>query len=149
MKIKIIFFSIVLSLWGLLYVRATDTDCVNVYIDYGSLDNQYQLTKCITVSGNTNALDILKKANVTIEGTEKYKDAVVCRVNGLPDKSVELCKSMPPENAFWAVIIKDKKIIPLFNDWGWAQTGINEIYLSKGDSLGLVFSTNGDLKWPS
>jgi hypothetical protein len=56
---------------------------------------------------------------------------------------------MPPEKAFWAVIIKKKEVIPpLSTEWGWAQKGINETYLSPGDSLGLVFSTNGEVRWP-
>jgi hypothetical protein len=56
---------------------------------------------------------------------------------------------MPPAEAYWAIIIKKKNVIPFANnEWGWAQKGINETYLSEGDSLGLVFSTEGKLRWP-
>jgi hypothetical protein len=56
---------------------------------------------------------------------------------------------MPPENAYWAVIIKKKQTLLLpRNEWGWAEKAINETYLSAGDSIGLVFSNNGDLRWP-
>ena len=130
-------------------VSSSKEDCVNLYVDYGSVDNGAKVTKCVPISGKTNALDILDKAKLNIEGTRKYGDAVVCRVNGLPDKSVESCEIMPPENAYWAVIIKKKQVIPFpSNEWGWAQKGINETFLSPGDNLGLVFSTNGDVKWP-
>ena len=139
---------IVLAFFGLSYVTKSDTNCVNLYVDFGSLNAETKVEQCIEVSTETNALQLLKTAGYTTEGTQKYGDAVVCRLNGLPDKSVETCEVMPPENAFWAVIVKKKKLLPFFNDWGWAQTGINDVTLSSGDSLGLVFSTNGDLKWP-
>ena len=134
---------------GFYTVSSSGDNCVNLYVDYGSLDNQGKETKCISVPDKTNALDILKKANLEIEGTIKYGTAVVCRVNGLPDKSVEKCETMPPAEAYWAVIIKKKQVIPFpSNEWGWAQKGINETYLSPGDNIGLVFSTNGDVRWP-
>jgi hypothetical protein len=140
-------FSLVVG--GFFVVNKSEESCINLYVDYGSLDNNTKSTECVGVSTKTNALDVLNQANYKIEGTQKYGSAVVCRVNGLPDKAIESCEVMPPENAYWAVIIKKKEIIPLpNNEWGWAQKGINETYLSPGDSLGLVFSTNGDLKWP-
>ena len=142
------FLVIVLAFFGLSYVTKSGTNCVNLYVDFGSLNAETKVEQCIEVSTETNALQLLKTAGYTTEGTQKYGDAVVCRLNGLPDKSVETCEVMPPENAFWAVIVKEKKLLPFFNDWGWAQTGINDVTLSSGDSLGLVFSTNGDLKWP-
>jgi hypothetical protein len=134
---------------GFYTVSNSGDACVNLYVDYGSINNQEKITRCISAVDDTNALDILAKASLKIEGTNKYGNAVVCRVNGLPDKSVESCEIMPPENAYWAVIIKKKQIIPFpSNEWGWAQKGINETYLSPGDNLGLVFSTDGDVRWP-
>ena len=134
---------------GFYTVSNSGDDCVNLYVDYGLINNQEKITRCISAVDDTNALDILAKASLKIEGTNKYGNAVVCRVNGLPDKSVESCEIMPPENAYWAVIIKKKQIIPFpSNEWGWAQKGINETYLSPGDNLGLVFSTDGDVRWP-
>jgi hypothetical protein len=134
---------------GFYAVSSSKDTCVNLYVDYGSVDNGAKVTKCVPVSSKTNALDILDKAKLSIEGTRKYGDAVVCRVNGLPDKSVESCEIMPPENAYWAVIVKKKQVIPFpTNEWGWAQKGINETFLSPGDNLGLVFSTNGEVRWP-
>ena len=142
------FLVIGLAFFGFSYLDKSNSNCINLYIDYGSLDNSTKIEQCVEVSAETNALEVLRTAGYTTEGTQKYGDAVVCRLNGLPDKSVETCDVMPPEDAFWAVIVKEKKLLSFFDDWGWAQTGINDIFLSSGNSLGLVFSTNGDLKWP-
>lgn len=132
-----------------IFISKPNENCINLYIDYGSLNENAEVLECIESSGKTNALNILRKANYKIEGTVKYGEAVVCRVNGLPNNLIEKCEDMPPEKAFWAVIIKKKDVIPfLGSEWGWAQKGINETFLYPGDNLGLVFSTNGDLKWP-
>ena len=150
MKNKLILSFLIISFTyiGLSFLSKPDSNCVNLYVDFGSLNAETKVEKCIDISAETNALELLKISGYTTEGTQKYGDAVICRINGLPDKSVETCEVMPPEDAHWAVIVKEKKLLPLFNEWGWAQTGINEISLSEGDSLGLVFSTNGDLQWP-
>ena len=147
-KLILSFLFISFTYIGLSFLSKPDSNCVNLYVDFGSLNAETKVEKCIDISAETNALELLKISGYTTEGTQKYGDAVICRLNGLPDKSVETCEVMPPEDAYWAVIVKEKKLLPLFNEWGWAQTGINEISLSEGDSLGLVFSTNGDLQWP-
>ena len=147
-KLILSFLIISFTYIGLSFLSKPDSNCVNLYVDFGSLNAETKVEKCIDISAETNALELLKISGYTTEGTQKYGDAVICRLNGLPDKSVETCEVMPPEDAYWAVIVKEKKLLPFFNEWGWAQTGINEIYLSEGDSLGLVFSTNGDLQWP-
>jgi hypothetical protein len=147
-KLILSFLIISFTYIGLSFLSKPDSNCVNLYVDFGSLNAETKVEKCIDISAETNALELLKISGYTTEGTQKYGDAVICRLNGLPDKSVETCEVMPPEDAYWAVIVKEKKLLPLFNEWGWAQTGINEIFLSEGDSLGLVFSTNGDLQWP-
>jgi hypothetical protein len=147
-KLILSFLIISFTYIGLSFLSKPDSNCVNLYVDFGSLNAETKVEKCIDISAETNALELLKISGYTTEGTQKYGDAVICRLNGLPDKSVETCEVMPPEDAYWAVIVKEKKLLPLFNEWGWAQTGINEISLSESDSLGLVFSTNGDLQWP-
>jgi len=123
-------------------------DCVNVYIDFASLDGG-TIEKCISVAGKETALNILQSADIKIDGTNRWGLAVVCRVNGLPDATRESCDVMPPENAFWAFIYKNKtSATNLFPKWGWAQEGVADVYFSPGDSFGLVFSENGNLRWP-
>lgn len=135
---------IALILGGLFYVNKPD-NCINIYVDGGVGST----SQCIQAAGEVNALELLKSADYKIEGTLKYGNAVVCRVNGRPDAELESCEDMPPENAYWAILIKEYSPIPLLKDWGWAQTGINEVSLSKGDALGLVWVVNGELAWPS
>ena len=122
--------------------------CINLYIDYGSLSKQNKVNECIQ-QNNINALDFIRQSGYRTEGTVKYGDAVLCRLNNFPSDKEESCNEMPPENAYWAVIIKKKQVF-LFprNAWGWSEKAINETTLYAGDSMGLVFSTNGELKWP-
>lgn len=146
-KLIISLFIIVLSAFSI-QAFVVKPSCINLYVDYGSLDNQKKTSECIK-QDNINALDFIRQSGYTTEGTIKYGDAVLCRLNGLPTKKEESCSEMPPENAYWAVIIKKKQTLLLpRNEWGWAEKAINETYLSAGDSIGLVFSTNGDLRWP-
>lgn len=138
-----------LVIGGLSVVNNSNDSCVNLYVDYGQLDNGTKLTKCIDVSTKTNALDLLKSANLTIEGTKKYGDGVVCRVNGLPNLTIESCESMPSEKAYWAIIIKEKQVLPLpTKEWGWGQLAINQQYLNPGDSIGLVWANDGKVVFP-
>ena len=139
----------ILAFIGLQGINKTEDSCINLYVDYGQLDNGTKLTKCIDASTKTIALDVLKKANLEIEGTKKYGLGVVCRVNNLPDEKAESCEIMPPEKAYWAVIIKEKQTIPFpRKEWGWGQLAIDQQYLNPGDSLGLVFADNGEIKFP-
>jgi hypothetical protein len=148
---KILLFTITagLVLSGFLFINKKDNNCVNLYIDYGTLDNKTKLTKCIDVPSKIVALDFLNKSNIEIEGTKKYGLAVVCRVNGLPNEKIESCKSMPPEKAYWAIIIKEKKLIPFpKSEWGWGQVAIDQQLLSPGDSIGLVWANDGKVIFP-
>lgn len=149
MKNKLIVSLFVLVLSGFtIQAFAVKPYCINLYVDYGSLTKQNKLNECIE-QDNINALDFIRQSGYTTEGTIKYGDAVLCRLNNLPSNKEESCSEMPPENAYWAVIIKKKQTLLLpRNEWGWAEKAINETYLSAGDSIGLVFSTNGDLRWP-
>lgn len=138
---------LVIGVW--FSTNSSNDSCVNLYVDYGQLDNGAKLTKCVNTSTKTNALDLLKSASLTIEGTKKYGDAVVCRVNGLPNSTVELCEDMPSAKAYWAIIIKEKQVIPLpTKEWGWGQLAINQQYLNPGDSIGLVWANDGKVVFP-
>jgi hypothetical protein len=130
----------------------TKSTCVNLVVDYGSLDSGSVVEKCIETSGEVSALEIMANAKIEVQGTDKYGNAVVCRLNGLPDASVESCAEMPPAEAYWAVYVKEHELFPIpFNtegEWGWAQTGFDEVHLHNGDSLGLVFIENGEVRYP-
>jgi hypothetical protein len=53
---------------------------------------------------------------------------------------------MPSEKAYWAILEKRDNLV--FESYAWAQVGINELILSPGDSLALVFATNGEVRFP-
>ncbi len=44
--------------------------------------------------------------------------------------------------------ILEKRDQILFEDYVWAQVGIDQLILSPGDSLALVFATNGTVNFP-
>lgn len=142
-KLNAILAVFILSLGSLAVFEAiSKKDCINLYIDYGTLEKS-TFEQCIK-SPEIKAIDLLVNNNFTLQGTDKYGAAVLCRLNGLPKE--EECKDMPSENAYWAILEKRDQI--LFEDYVWAQVGINEIILSPGDSLALVFATNGTVNFP-
>jgi hypothetical protein len=151
-KAAVVVLAVSLGLGGLYVVQEQSKDCVTLYVDYGPLGNGTPSTSCIPVSGKTNALDLLADAGLTVEGTREYGNAVVCRINSLPNSVVESCEKMPPAEAYWAVLVKEHEVLPIpFNtagEWGWAQTGINEVYLNSGDAIGLVFADDGEVRFP-
>ena len=129
-----------------------NADCVNVYVDYGTLKNNEKIEECIAVNGKTNALDLLSTAGFTTEGTVEYGEAILCRLNNLPDATAETCERMQPAESYWGVLVKEHQVVPvplgITGAWGWAQTGIDGVYLNPGYSLGLVFADNGEVRFP-
>jgi hypothetical protein len=145
-----------LVLGGVGFAVATqpNKECVTVLVDYGVLDSNAKSTKCIPVTGKVNGLDLLADAGLAIEGTGKYGSQIVCRVNSMPSATmpigieahenyVETCAEMPAAFAYWAVLMKDGAL-----PWGWAPTGIDQVTLEAGDSLGLVFFENDNQRFP-
>lgn len=126
--------------------------CYEIYVDFGSLNNNKTVSYCVNGEDNANALQLAQKV-VKLEGTQKYGLQVVCRVDSLPGPKEESCSDMPPEDAYWAVLVKRRSVIPdpfsTTSEWNWAETGISDVYLNTGDSLGLVFVKDGKIKWPS
>lgn len=132
---------------GLFVLNSNEPNCINLYVDYGN--NSTIEKKCVNSNEKVNSLDLLKANGYKIEGTAKYGNAVVCRVNNFPDNTLEKCQDMPPSDAYWAVLVKKNQSLPFpRNEWGWAQKGINETFVEPGDHLGLVFSTKGEVRWP-
>lgn len=125
--------------------------CINIHVNFGTLLDVPVEVSCINVQKKKiSAYELLVKSGYTITGTREYGLKVVCRLNGVPNELIEDCDSMPPEEAYWAVILKRHSILSIqSSEWGWAQKGIQELYLEPGDSLGLVFSQNGEIEWPS
>lgn len=142
---------LVLAFGGIVGISSTQNkECINLYVDYGVLE-QAAFDKCISSTSDIKAIDLLKNNNFTLQGTEKYGDNVVCRLNGLPTAKDETCKDMPSENAYWALLEKRRQMINIpfiDNGYTWAQVGVADLVLSPGDSLALVFASNGNVKFP-
>lgn len=141
-KVKAILAVIVVMGSLVVFEATSDKDCINLYVDYGNLEKS-TFNKCIK-STETKAIDLLVNNNFTLQGTDKYGTAVLCRLNGLPKE--DECKDMPSEKAYWAILEKRDQI--LFEDYVWAQVGIDQLILSPGDSLALVFATDGTVNFP-
>ncbi len=125
-------------------------DCkgVTVVVNYGILDGT-DTAACVILDGDSaNGLDVVHEAGFSTEGTGSYGDAIVCRVNDLPSvikpvevkdepPFVETCIDMPPVYAFWTVWQKTSPDA----EWDWATTGLNEVTVTPGESIGLVYTT--------
>jgi hypothetical protein len=143
-KIKAILATIAVALGSLAVIEViSDKDCITIYVDYGILEKS-TFNECVESTTDINAINLLINNNFTLQGTDKYGSAVLCRLNGLPKE--DECIDMPSEKAYWAILVKEDQI--LFEDYVWAQVGINELILSPGDSLALVFATNGSVNFP-
>ena len=129
-------------------------DGVTVEVNFGELGERIQ--KCVEINGTTEvAKDLLSQAGVSIEGTKEYGDAVVCRVNGFPSATeplvlegqephLESCEEFPPAYAYWALWVKNSTD----DQWEYAMEGVSSLQLSKGQSIGLAFSVNGEAPTP-
>ena len=130
-------------------------DGVVVEVNFGELGES--IDSCVTINGTTEvAKDVLAQAGVSIEGTKAYGDAVVCRVNGLPsstepievegeDPHLESCEEFPPAFAYWALWVKDSGS----SEWDYAMEGVSSLQLSKGQSVGLSWTLDGNVVTPS
>ena len=106
------------------YSAQTTKNCVNLVIDYGVLDpNSEPYEKCLATDTEITALELMISANFKLEGTDKYGDAIVYRLNNLPKPNepigikghedyIESCKDMPAEFTYWAVLEKRKQPLP-------------------------------------
>lgn len=119
-------------------------DCVSVTVDFKSiLATSVPSSTCVSISGEQSALDVVTEAGYKITGTDKYGNQIVCLVNEYPKKAD--CSDMPPENAYWAVLVKRPGVV---SEWGWADKGIADLQLETGDSVALVYTVDGKVRWP-
>jgi hypothetical protein len=138
-------------------LTAPKIDCVNVYVDYGVLNNGETSEACIRVEDGIDAMSAFNMHSVAIQGTDKYGLQIVCRVNSFPngvdaipvkdnEGYVERCTDMPAQFAYWALLVKRGSGSTAV--WGWSDKGILDLDLDAGDSVALVFTVNDEVKWP-
>lgn len=127
---------------------ADDTG-VTLLVDSSALAGGERAEWCVPADETIGASEVLAAASVTTEGTEEYGDQVICRVNGLPSADepvgstedpayVESCASIGPAFAYWSLWTS-----PAGGEWGYAETGVAELEIEPGDSLGLLFTLDG------
>ncbi|MDH6423550.1 hypothetical protein [Aurantimicrobium minutum] len=128
---------------------------VEVVVNFGVLDGTNS-SQCIEIPGDSaKAIDVVHDAGFSTEGTATYGDAIVCRVNGLPSPTepvvvpgqaefTETCAGMPPANAYWALWQKSSDTA----SWDYAQAGLGDLTVKKGESLGFVFTTGDSTPTP-
>ena len=138
----------------------TSSTCtgVHVVVNFGLLGESTtsaDINACSALaSGTTTVSDALAAVSVSTEGTAKYGDQVVCRVNGAPaaDKPftvpghkpyAETCATMAPEYAYWSLWVKKGA-----GEWEYASEGVSTQKVAPGDSIGLVFTTGGATPTP-
>ena len=136
-------------------VTTSSCDGVEVVVNFGILDGTNS-SQCIEISGSSaKAIDVVHDAGFSTEGTATYGDAIVCRVNGLPSPTepvavpdqaefTESCADMPPAFAYWALWQKSSDAAA----WDYAQAGLGDLTVKKGESLGLVFTTGDSTPTP-
>ena len=128
---------------------------VSVVVNFSDVLGATDISACAPLAKGTETVaDALAAVGVTTEGTVKYGDQVVCRVNSLPaadkpftvsghDPYTEACKDMAPEFAYWALWIKSGS-----GKWDYAAEGVSTQQVKPGDSIGLVFTTGGSTPTP-
>jgi len=108
---------------------------VTVIVDFGTLDSP-----AIRACGPAGvALDTLKKAKISTEGSGDYGDTVVCRVDNHPTPAEESCAKLPSD-AYWALWVKSSAD----GKWDYAQEGVATLKLTAGESVGLVYTHGTD-----
>jgi hypothetical protein len=132
----------------------TSADCVNVIVDFQSLKSEKK-SQCVKVDGKIDAMTVFNAAGYAIYGTDKYGLQIICRVNGLPDAVtpivskdqntyLEKCADMPPEFAYWALLVRTPE-----KDWQYAPVGIADLTVNPGEQVALVFSVDEKMVLPN
>lgn len=125
-------------------------DGVKVIVDSGALEQDAaDKNVCVPVEGPTVASKLLEEAQIETEGTTKYPNELVCRVNGVPAADFDIkhkggtyreeCKDMPAAFAYWALWVKPSAD----GEWAYAQEGLATLKVSPGQSLELLYTVDG------
>ncbi|MBO9578551.1 MAG: hypothetical protein J7480_07265 [Microbacteriaceae bacterium] len=119
---------------------------VRVVVEFTVLEDAQDVDACVLADAPTSATEVLAAAGVGTEGTLKWGDASICRIDGRPSQEEtvrvdgfppihEDCDDFTP-GAYWAVWV-----LPAGGEWAYAPVGVNELELQPGEALGLVFTT--------
>jgi len=120
---------------------------VKVVIEYSAIGHSPEAS-CVTVTGTQSVSSVLSKAGIKVDGTPKYGDALVCRLNGLPaaDEAVvvkgkpnytETCADSTPMTYYWYMYTKDSAT----GAWTPAEKGVRDQQISAGQQVDFVYTT--------
>jgi len=112
-----------------------DANAVTVVIDYQGLGGGTQQTCVSNLASGATALDALRAAGASVQGTAKDGLSFVCRINSRPGTSeqltlpngqsyVESCVNTPPASAYWS--------------YWWAGQGTSWTYSTEGSATRTV-----------
>lgn len=109
----------------------TSSSGVTVVVNFGTLGGG-TVVRCAQTSGN--GLDALRAAGFTIEGTQQYGNAFVCRLDGKPAASTESCRTTPPIDKSWRYFYASNG-----GAWKYSQSGVSSRTVEQGGFEGWSF----------
>ena len=120
---------------------------VTVVLDYQKLGGAPEV-RCFTGDPDSG-VEAIRGAGFTYDGTARYGEDVVCRVNGRPavDEIIPIkedptytedCSDMPPANGYWSYWSSADK----GQTWDYSQLGISNSSPKQGEWEGWSFSLN-------
>ncbi|MEO3751061.1 hypothetical protein [Streptomyces sp. B6B3] len=112
-----------------------DGDGVTVVVDFRALGGE-QVVRCAP-GPQEDGVDALRGAGFEVEGTNRWGDSFVCRINGRPGPDAEPCVDTPPASAYWSYWHA-----PDGGAWEYSQYGATYRTPPEGSFEGWVFSTN-------
>ena len=131
-----------------------DDDGVTVVVDLTELGGEV-IVRCAPGTEQRTGYEALEDAGFEIEGTTRFGQGTVCRVEGLPasDQSLavdgkggyrEQCVDMPPASAYWSYWSADNG-----GSWNYSQYGVQNRDATNGGFEGWSFALNSTAAEPS
>ncbi|GIH03576.1 hypothetical protein Rhe02_16430 [Rhizocola hellebori] len=77
-----------------------DTNGVTVVVDFNELGGG-TVVRCAP-GAQANGLTALENAGFTVQGTQRWGKAFICRIQGKPGADTEACLNTPPASAYWS-----------------------------------------------
>ena len=109
----------------------TTSKGVTVVVNFGPLGGG-TVVRCAQSGGS--GLDALHAAGFSSEGTQRYGNAFVCRLNGKPTAAAEKCSATPPIDKSWRYFYADNG-----GSWKYSQSGAANHTVIQGGFEGWSF----------
>lgn len=111
-----------------------DDDGVTVVVDFQELGGATMI-RCAP-GPQPSGLAALKNAGFQVEGTRRWDESFICRIEGRPGPDRELCIDTPPASAYWSYWHA-----PNGGVWTYSQSGVTARTPPKGSFEGWSFSS--------